>query len=125
MYEIIDWIIKNQLARRNVDNWIKINLSFRMEDYTSAKAKENLVKSAELTNTKIGNLTGLPKSANPLKSEIKRVDTREELSKIAGVSHDTIYKVKEIKSQTPVEILPDLESKIISHAVSINQWTNL
>ncbi|AKB64914.1 hypothetical protein [Methanosarcina mazei] len=49
---------------------------------------------------------GLQKSANLLEQkEVKKIDTRAELAKIAGVSHDTIYKVKEIESQIPAEIL--------------------
>ncbi len=43
------------------------------------------------------------------------------LVKLPVVSHDTIYKVKEIKSQTPSALLPELERLIIPHAVSINQ----
>jgi hypothetical protein len=105
-------MIQNQFGRRNLDNYVKGSLSLRLEDYFKQKAEENLKFGGRPKSEE----NGLPKSANLLKSEIKKVDTREELSKIAGVSHDTIYKVKEIKSQTPIEILPDLESKIISHS---------
>lgn len=116
--DVCIWMIQNQFGRRNLDNYVKGSLSLRLEEYFREKAKENKVISGKLygeNHSKEQEV--LQKSAKPL----GKIDTREELSKIAGVSHDTIYKVKEIKSQTPIEILPDLESKIISHTVSINQ----
>lgn len=96
----------SQFGRRNLDNYVKGSLSLRLEEYFKEKAKENKVKAAEIMNSKIGNSTFLQKSAETFENkEVKKIDTRAELSKIAGVSHDTIYKVKEIKSQTPAEIL--------------------
>jgi len=37
-------------------------------------------------------------------SEIKPIDTKKELAKIAGVSHDTISKVKKIIEKAPEEV---------------------
>ncbi len=116
--DVCIWMIQNQFGRRNLGNYTKSSLSLKLEEYFREKAKENLIKSAEMTNTKIGNSTGCQKSDNPL---IEKIDTKKELSKIAGVSYDTIYKVKEIQSQTPETLLPELERLINSNAVSINQ----
>jgi hypothetical protein len=115
--DVCIWMIQNQFGRRNLDNYVKGSLSLRLEEYFREKGLENKSKGADLTNIKLGNSTLLQKSVKAS----EKINTQAALSKIAGVSHDTIYKVKEIKSQTPVEILPNLESKIISHAVSINQ----
>lgn len=101
------WMIQNQFGRRNLDNYTRSGLSLMLEEFFKEKAKEN-----QGTRTDI-----LQKSAKSLEA----VDTREELSKLAGVSHDTIYKVKEIKTNVPKEALGELEQEIKSGNVSINQ----
>ena len=55
------------------------------------------------------------------KPEINKVNTREEISKVAGISHGNIDKIKEIKSSAPVEVLSDLEKKLVAGEISINQ----
>jgi hypothetical protein len=115
--DVCIWMIQNQFARRNLDNWVKGSLSLRLEDYFKLKGLENKKLGGKLGADITNGNRDLQKSAKA----VEKIDTREELAKIAGVSHDTIHKVKEIKSQTPIEILPDLERNIISHAVSINQ----
>lgn len=47
--------------------------------------------------------TVLQKSAER-KEPIEPIDTREELDKVAGVSHDTIHKVEKIEEKAPEEI---------------------
>jgi DNA-binding XRE family transcriptional regulator len=64
-------------------------LALQLEDVFSAKAKENQVLSGENYGK------GSQISANPI---IETVDTRQELAKIANVSHDTIAKVKRIEA---------------------------
>ena len=64
-------------------------LVLQLEDVFSAKAKENQVLSGENYGK------GSQISANPI---IETVDTRQELAKIANVSHDTIAKVKRIEA---------------------------
>jgi len=68
------WVIKNQLARRNLTPFQRAELALKLEPLIAEKAKEHERK-------------GLQNSANP-------IDTREELALIAGVSHDTIWKAK-------------------------------
>lgn len=101
------WMIQNQFGRRNLDNYTRSGLSLMLEKFFKEKAKEN-----QGTRTDI-----LQKSAKSLEA----VNTREELSKLAGVSHDTIYKVKEIKTNVPKEALGELEQEIKAGNVSINQ----
>jgi len=119
--DVCIWMIQNQFGRRNLDNYVKGSLSLRLEEYFQQKAKENISNAVSIANANRSENPSLLISTNLRTKETKQVNTRSELAKVAGVGTDTIYKVKEIKSQTPVEILPDLESKIISHAVSINQ----
>ena len=58
---------------------------------------------------------------NEIKSIIEKVDTREEIANFANTSHDTVMKVKEIKKDMPVEVKNDMEKKINSGDISINQ----
>lgn len=49
--------------------------------------------------------------------EIKPIDTKRELAQIAGVSHDTIERVKTIQGKAPEEVL----QKLRDSEISINQ----
>jgi len=70
--------------------------ALQLEDVFKEKAKENLKLAAEKTNTP------LPILANPI--EIKSIDTRLEIAKIANVSFDTIAKVKKIEANATPEL---------------------
>ena len=61
-------------------------MALRLEDVIKAKGKLNQKESGENFGK------GSQKSAKP----IEKIDTRQELATIAGVSHDTIAKVKNI-----------------------------
>jgi len=74
------WIIRNQLARRNLNKYQYVTLTLKLEPMIAAKAKEKLK-----THTKQG-----------YQKSDKAVHTNKELAKIADVSHDTVYKVKKI-----------------------------
>ncbi len=95
------WIIKNQFARRNITSFQRADLALELEPLIAARAKENQGTRTDLTSVR--NLT--------------EVDTKKELAKIAGVSHDTIAKVKKIRSQAK----GDLIKKVQSGEVSINE----
>jgi len=103
--EVCIWIIDNQFGRRNISNFTRVELAVKREVYISKKARENI-------NTPTGgrNLLTLPKSA-------KSIDTREELAKLAKVSHDTIWKGKQIIEKAPEE----LKEKLRRGEKTINQ----
>lgn len=94
--DVIEWIIKNQFGRRNLPLHERARLALRLKPVIAEKAKENERKGAEMTNR-----TGLQNSANP----IQKVDTRFEIAKAAGVSHDTIAKVEKIESEAPAPVI--------------------
>ncbi len=102
------WMIQNQFGRRNLDNYTRSGLSLLLEGFFKEKASE---KEFERKTT-------FQKSE---KSNLETVNTAKEISKIAGVSHDTIYKVKEIKTNVPKEALNELEQEIKAGNVSIHQ----
>ena len=79
--EVIEWIINNQFGRRNLSSYIRTTLALRLESEIAGRAKKNQ-KSAG--------------GAVPQKSA-EAVETRKELAKLAGVSHNTVDKVKKIE----------------------------
>lgn len=79
------------MGRRNLPAYVKATLALRMEAAIAEKAKANL-----RTRTADGGY-------QPLQDSAKAVDTRAEVARIAGVSHDTIHKVKAIEAKADDE----------------------
>lgn len=77
--DVKEWIILNQFGRRNLPPFVRAQLALKLKPVIAEKAKEQQGQRNDI----------LQKSA-------KSIDTREELAKIAGVSHDTIHKVETI-----------------------------
>jgi DNA modification methylase len=107
--EVKEWMIHNQFGRRNLSNYQRSVLALELESVFSEKAKENLKASGE----NFGKGTQI--SANPI--EIKPIETRKELAKVANVSHDTIAKVKVIEAKATQEV----KAQLSTGEVSINQ----
>lgn len=82
------WIINNQFARRNLSPYQRSVLALRLEDIYKAKAKEKQVRAG---------------GALPQKSAEPPIETREEVAHLAGISHDTIAKVKKIEEKATPE----------------------
>lgn len=101
------WIIKNQFGRRNLSAYDRSKLALELEPLIAGKARENLKTAGENFGK------GLQNSAKA----IDKVDTRAELATIAGVSHDTIAKVKVIEQKAT----EDVKEKLSSGEISINQ----
>ena len=81
--DVIQWIILNQFGRRNLSPGNRSILALRLEPIFKEKAKEKQEK-------------GTNQYSLPQKSAEPSIETRKEVAKIAGVSHDTIDKVKKI-----------------------------
>jgi N6-adenosine-specific RNA methylase IME4 len=96
--EVIVWMIDNQLGRRNISKYDRTRLALRKEDILKPIAKENL---------KLGG-KGSQKSAKV------KVDVRNEVAKIAKVSHDTVAKVKYIEQKADAKQKKDLSSQRFS-----------
>ena len=78
----------------------------KLKDLIAAKAKSKQIE---------GGKKKVPQNS------AKALDTREELAKIAGVSHDTIHKVEKIQELVPEAI----KKQIRAGDLPINQGTNL
>lgn len=93
--EVIVWIIKHQFGRRNLNSYQRSDLVLVMKPILEKQEKERQ-RLSEGRGKK-----GTQESAH-LKGE---GETRNELAKMAGVSHDIIHKTEIInKEGTPEQI---------------------
>ena len=92
------WIIDNQLGRRNIPPFARIELAQLREPMIRAKAKENMSLGGG------DKKSGFQVTGNP----IDKVHTHEQVAKIAKVSHDTYERAKKIMEKAPPEVLQDL-----------------
>jgi hypothetical protein len=102
------WMINNQFGRRNLNSYQRSVLALELESIFSLKAKANLVLSGENFGK------GPQISANPI---IEPIETRQEVAKVANVSHDTIAKVKKIEAIAT----PEVKAQLSTGVISINQ----
>jgi len=91
------WIIRNQLGRRNLTNYQRAELALLLKPLIADKAKEN-----EIAGGGSGS-SGRQKSDNP-------IDTKKELAKAVGISHDTIHKASVIAENATEEVKEQLRA---------------
>lgn len=116
--DVCIWMIQNQFARRNLSNYVRGGLGLKLEEFFKQKAEENLKFGGRPKESEKGFL----KSGN---HSVGKINTEKEIAKISGIGHDTVYKIKEIKTTAPAEVLSDLEKKLITGEISINQAHNV
>ena len=88
-------------GRRNLPPYVRVTLALELESTIAARAKENQVRK--------------PVDSVCQKSdEQKPIDTKREIAAIAGVSHDTVAKVKTIKANASKETKDKLAKGEIS-----------
>jgi N6-adenosine-specific RNA methylase IME4 len=92
--ETVMWIIKNQLGRRNLSSYDRSILALRLKPVIAERAKQKQIEAG-------GPLLQI--SVEPV------INTQKELATIAGVSHDTIYKVEKIESTAAPEVKAQLK----------------
>lgn len=92
--EAIRWIILNQFGRRNLSAYDRSVLALKLKPVIAEKAKE---KQAEAGG------------AVRQKSDKAVIDTKKELAKVAGVSHDTIHKVEAIQKSGNEQLIKDIK----------------
>lgn len=99
--EAKEWIIRNQFGRRNLPAYERAKLALKLKPIWEEKAKE---KQKE----------GINQYSLCQKSDKPSIDTKKELAKLAGVSHDTIHKVEVIENEGTDEVKQQLKNKKIS-----------
>lgn len=86
------WIIENQFGRRNLSKLARSELALQLEPLYAAEAKRRQQEHGSTA-------PGKPKSVSQKSDEVFTARTDEQLAKLAGVSRDTIRKVKVIKTE--------------------------
>ena len=95
------WIILNQFGRRNLTPYQRAELALKLEPLIAAQAREK---------QRDGGAQKVPQNS------AEAVETRVELARVAGVSHDTISKAKVIAAKAPEAV----KQKLRSGELSIN-----
>ncbi len=95
------WILYNQLARRNINAYQRSLIAIQLEERLRPEAKKKQKEAG---------------GALPQKSAEAPVDTRKDAAKTAGVSHDTVSKVKDIEK----EATGDEKKQLASNEKSVN-----
>jgi N6-adenosine-specific RNA methylase IME4 len=93
--EVKEWIILNQINRRNLTTIDKFELAQKLEPIIQQKAKEQQGHRTDI-------LANLPKSVN----------TRKEVSEMFGLKERNYDKLKEIKEKTPEKLIDIKDGKI-------------
>ncbi|OAA93043.1 hypothetical protein [Clostridium coskatii] len=130
--EVKQWIIKNQFARRNISVYQRSALALKLKESIAEKAKENQGIRSDLTSVR--NMTNVKSNEESTFKEIvseenspnskpviTSIDTKKELAKIAGVSHDTIHKVEIIEHEAP-SVIKDAAKE---NHISVNKAYNI
>ena len=94
------WIILNQFGRRNLSAYDRSVLALKLKPMIAEQAKEQQGMRSDICQ----------------KSD-KSIDTKKELAKVAGVSHDTIHKVEVIETKAT----PQTKQLVKEGEISINQ----
>ena len=104
--DAMEWIIRNQFGRRNLSKYERIRLALRLEEVFARKAKENQRRSG-----------GRGKKGLQISSNLNTVDTRKELAQLAGVSGNTIDRVKTIEEKAT----PAMKAKLVKGEITIHK----
>ena len=87
--DVVMWILKNQLGRRNLNDYQRGQIALRYEEMIKERMKERQVQAGKDFGR--GDKGGAQSGTSFQKSK-----TRDELAKIAGVSHSTMDRIKNI-----------------------------
>ena len=113
--EAIEWMIRNQFGRRNLPAVVRVKLALRLEEEIAARAKQRMEEG--------GKLGGRGKKNPPQNSAegFNGAETREEIARLAGVSHDTVAKVKSIYQALEQQVItPQVVQELERGETSIN-----
>ena len=94
-------MVINQFGRRDLTTYDRSVLALKLKPIIAAKAKEKQEQ-------------GINQYSLCQKSDKPSIDTKKEVAKAAGVSHDTIAKVEKIEAQATPEIKTALRAGDLS-----------
>ena len=99
--EAEEWILRNQLGRRNVDKWVRLGMAKRLEEIEKQKGRKRMSDARKGTQ---------------ISAELKG-ETRDKMAEMVGVSHDTYTKMKAIDASDNEEV----KSAARSGEISVNK----
>jgi len=118
------WLIKNQLGKRNLNEYQRSTLALQLEAYFKEKAKQNQAaaggdrRSEEYIKNSQPPDSLNEKPLNLISDEaITPINVNKELAAIAGVSKDYIAKVKKIEKEAP----PELKEQVRKGNITVNK----
>ena len=92
--DVIRWIILNQFGRRNLSAYDRSILALKLKPMLTEQAKKRMSDGAKGTQ---------------ISAEAKG-ETRNDVAKVAGVSHDTIHKVEVIQNSGDKKLIEDVRN---------------
>ena len=95
--EVIEWILRNQLGRRNLTAMQRAELALKLKDAVAAEAKARQVKA--------GKEHGRGQEKVRENSHEPNERTDEKLAEMAGVSSNTIRRVEKIVAEAEPEVV--------------------
>lgn len=101
------WMIKNQFGRRNLPAFIKGELALELEKRLRPKAIENKKIAAAKMNGDDSFFHNCEKTIDP-------INVTKEIATAAGVSHNTIARIKKIKKAADAKTIEKLRNQEIS-----------
>ncbi|MCL2361375.1 MAG: hypothetical protein FWC73_06140 [Defluviitaleaceae bacterium] len=106
---VMVWILNNQLARRNLNSAMRIEMALLKEEMLREKAKKNYSLNG---GDKVTNRAALTKMTKP---ETETINVREKLAAEANIGEGTLLRYKQIKNSGD----PDLLAKVQSGELTI------
>lgn len=103
------WMIKNQLGRRNLIDYVRVESVLHLEDLIAERGKANMMAGGYERQ-------GLSNLINPVSDP---VNTQQELSKMAGVSTGTFHGAKTIATKGTDELKAMARSGDVSIAAAV------
>lgn len=118
--QAMEWAWSNQKNRRNLNNYQLAEIALKLKPAIEEKAKEKQLSSLK-QNTVNQKSDERTEDKKQIVGEKKSINTLGELSKIAGVSRDTIHKVEVIEK----EASEDIKAKAKTGEITVNNAYNL
>jgi hypothetical protein len=111
--DVMLWMVRNQLGRRNLNSATRIDLTLKMESMFRDLARANQATSTGGANPQL--------LQNFAEAGKRGFSTRDELAKYSGSSTETIRKLKKIKENADPNLIEDVLSGRISIHAGFNE----
>lgn len=112
------WMIDNQKGRRNLSDWVKLELAQVKREILAAKGREKMVES------KLGNSNASKTSLSIIDNDVfpePKHNTREEIAKDLGWSTGKLAMADKVRKHIETNEDQELRQKLRTNEVSINQ----